>query len=70
MELSLAIPSDQVLYTADGPAIVVSPDGSRIAYVTGAPTQTQIYIRDLEKSEATPLKGANGSAPFFSPDSR
>jgi Tol biopolymer transport system component len=70
MELSLAIPASQQLYTADGPAIVVSPDGSRIAYVVGTPPQTGIYVRDLDKSEATRLEGVQGAAPFFSPDGR
>jgi serine/threonine protein kinase/Tol biopolymer transport system component len=68
MELSLAIPPGRELYTADGPAIVVSPDGSRIAYVVGTLPQTQIYIRELDKSDATPLEGAKGASPFFSPD--
>ncbi len=70
MELSLTIPPGQQLHTSDGPAIVISPDGSRIAYVVGNPPQDQIYIRDLDKSEAVRLEGANGTVPFFSPDSR
>jgi Tol biopolymer transport system component len=68
MELSIALLPDHQLYTADGPAIVLSPDGSRIAYATWAPPHPQIYVRDLENSEATPLEGAVGAAPFFSPD--
>lgn len=68
-ELSLAIPLPQQLQTADGPAVVLSPDGSRIAYVAGmSPEQMQIYVREMDKSEATPLEGAKGTAPFFSPD--
>src|SRR5579859_5851758 len=32
VELSLNLPSTQQLFTTDGPAMVLSPDGSRIAY--------------------------------------
>ncbi len=70
LELSLAIPSGQQLYTTNGPAIVISPDGSRIAYVVGTGGQMQIFIRQLDESKATLLNGAEGSAPFFSPDGR
>jgi WD40-like Beta Propeller Repeat len=68
MELSLAIPAGRQIYTDDGPAIVVPPDGSRIAYVAGTPPQTEIYVRELDKSDATRLEGAHGAALFFSPD--
>jgi serine/threonine protein kinase/Tol biopolymer transport system component len=68
MELSLDISASQQLLRADGPAIVLSPDGSRIAYVTGMRPQTQIYVRELDKSQAKPLEGVHGLSPFFSPD--
>ena len=68
MELSLPITGGQLLHVTDGPAMVISPDGSRIAYVVGTPPQTQIYVRELDKSDATPLEGVHGVAPFFSPD--
>ncbi len=71
VELSLAIPSPQQLMIADGPGIVISPDGSRIAYVVQtSPDRDQIYIREIGKSQAAPLEGAEGTAPFFSPDGR
>ena len=68
MELSLDIPASHQLLKVDGPAIILSPDGSRIAYVTGMRPQTQIYVRELDKSEPTPLEGVHGLSPFFSPD--
>ena len=69
-ELNFEIPSTRQLYTPSGPAAVISPDGSRIAYVAGAEGQEQIYVRDLDKSQATRLEGAEGRTPFFSPDGR
>ncbi|HYV31620.1 MAG TPA: hypothetical protein VEO53_11015, partial [Candidatus Binatia bacterium] len=67
--LSLSLPVAQPLFRAEGPAVVLSPDGSRIAYVAEASAgKDQIYVRELDKPEATPLEGAVGRAPFFSPD--
>lgn len=48
--------------------LALSPDGTRLAYVAGA--QTQLYLRALDQSDATPLAGIVGvRGPFFSPDS-
>jgi len=69
IELGLSLPAAQQLNLADGPAAVLSPDGLRIAYVAEASAgKDQIYVRELDKPEATPLEGAVGRAPFFSPD--
>jgi eukaryotic-like serine/threonine-protein kinase len=43
----------------------LSPDGHRIAYAS----EGRLWIRDLDRLEATPLEGTEGgSAPFWSPD--
>ncbi|MFZ3362886.1 MAG: protein kinase [Candidatus Acidiferrales bacterium] len=70
IELSLDVSSGQELFMGSGPAVVVSRDGSRIAYVAGPASggSGQIYVRELDKSEAIPLAGAQGSSLFFSPD--
>jgi len=67
-ELSLEIPSLQTLITLAGPGAVISPDGSRIAYVANAEGKSQIFVRELGKPQAIALKGATGLSPFFSPD--
>jgi eukaryotic-like serine/threonine-protein kinase len=67
IELSLAIPPSQPLVTDNGPAVVLSPDGTRIAYVVHS-DHNQIYVRSLDSSAGTPLQGAQGATPFFSPD--
>ncbi len=51
--------------------LAIARDGSRMAFVAGSRGARQLYIRDLDKLEATPLQGTQGaSAPFFSPDGR
>jgi serine/threonine protein kinase/Tol biopolymer transport system component len=73
VELSLPIPSAQQLDLANGPAVVISPDGSRIAYVArdGGSGSGKLYVRELDKGAAVFLDGAGAAAaPFFSPDSQ
>ncbi|MGH9535612.1 MAG: protein kinase domain-containing protein, partial [Terriglobales bacterium] len=69
--LDLAIPPAQTLETISGPAVVISPDGRRLAYVANAGgAMLQIFLRNLDQAAAQPLPGALGEAPFFSPDGR
>jgi serine/threonine protein kinase/Tol biopolymer transport system component len=73
VELSLWIPSGQQLELGAGPAAIISPDGTRLAYVTrqGSSSTDQLYVRELDKVAAVPLDGAAGAgAPFFSTDSQ
>jgi serine/threonine-protein kinase len=70
VELSLSIP-DQHLALENGPAVVISPDGLRLAYVSRDPKsgKSGLYVRELAKGGALPLEGAGAAAaPFFSPD--
>jgi Tol biopolymer transport system component len=61
-------PGDQ-LAALDFPAIAISPDGARIAYVAFHSGTRQIYLRALDSLEAKPLAGTEGAnTPFFSPD--
>jgi serine/threonine-protein kinase len=48
-----------------GPSVVLSPDGTRLAYID----QNRLYTRKLDQSKATELVSSTGAfAPFFSPD--
>jgi serine/threonine-protein kinase len=48
-----------------GTAAILSPDGTRLVYVS----QGRLFTRRLEQSKATELAGTEGGyAPFFSPD--
>jgi Tol biopolymer transport system component len=55
-----------------GQAPVISPDGSRLAFVAVDDTgRTLLYIRPLDSLAAQPLAGTDGAAwPFWSPDGR
>jgi serine/threonine protein kinase/Tol biopolymer transport system component len=73
VELSLAIAPGQQLDLVNGPAVVISPDGSRLAYTTreGGSSSERLFVREMEKGAALLLDGAGAAAaPFFSPDSQ
>src|SRR5262249_54588339 len=53
--------------TSVGSSVAISPDGTRLAYVSGSPTR--LFIRRLDQSKAIELPGTqSATAPFFSPD--
>ena len=53
----------------NGSNVGVSHDGRTIAFAASRGSGQRIYLRDLDKIEATPLPGTEGGfAPFFSPD--
>src|SRR5277367_3479333 len=69
VDLSLWIPPSQQLELGAGPAVVISPDGTRLAYITreGGASVDQLYVRELDKVAAVQLDGGAGvGAPFFS----
>jgi serine/threonine-protein kinase len=72
VRLDVDLGSDVALTPPDigGTSVIISPDGTRIAYVAsinGAPAQ--LFTRRLDQMKATELPGTQGaSAPFFSPD--
>jgi serine/threonine-protein kinase len=55
------------LNVTSGSSIVLSPDGTRLAYVVGKPPR--IHLRMIGEFEGNPLNGTeNAEQPFFSPD--
>ena len=51
------------------PVIALSPDGMRLVYVANRGGSTQLYLRSIDRFEATPIAGTQGAeTPFFSPD--
>jgi len=65
----VTLPAGQQLDGLNWPAIALSPDGSRLAYVAIRDRVSQIYLRPMDSLEATPIPGTeNGANPFFSPD--
>lgn len=50
-------------------SIALSPDGSRIVYVTLRNGTRQLVVRDLDRFESRVIRGTEGAGfPFFSPD--
>jgi serine/threonine-protein kinase len=52
-----------------GASVVLSPDGSTLAFVATQAGQARLFIRKLDELQGAPLAGTEGAAsPFFSPD--
>jgi serine/threonine protein kinase/Tol biopolymer transport system component len=55
------------LGSVDGANVILSPDGTRLVYVS----QGKLFTRKFDQPKATELPGTEGAfAPFFSPDGR
>jgi Tol biopolymer transport system component/predicted Ser/Thr protein kinase len=66
----ITLPAGQRLAALDEPAIALSPDGNRLAYIAaqgnGLP---QLYLRAMDSPEAKLIPGTEGAVnPFFSPN--
>jgi len=70
MRLSAEIGADASPVTGFGPSAILSPDGSRLAFVAlGSDQKRRIYVRSLDQLQATVLSGTeNARNHFFSPD--
>jgi len=68
--VAITLPPASVLERGWFPALGLSPDGTKLAYVavqsSGA---TQLFLRMMDGTAAKPIVGTDGShSPFFSPD--
>lgn len=69
--LTLTLPGSDRLALGRNPVVALSPDGARLVYVGNRAGVTQLYVRSIGGSEATPIAGTQGAdEPFFSPDGR
>jgi Tol biopolymer transport system component/DNA-binding winged helix-turn-helix (wHTH) protein len=67
MRLDLDLPSDGFPSPERGADAILSPDGMRLVYVS----QSRLFTRMLDQSDATELPGTEGAkSPFFSPDGK
>jgi Tol biopolymer transport system component len=65
----ITLPPGDRLEGIDAAALVLSPDGSHLAYVATRGSGSQLYLRSMDSLEARPIPGTEGAnAPFFSPD--
>jgi eukaryotic-like serine/threonine-protein kinase len=70
MRLTAEIGADAALTTTYGPAAILSPDGTHLAFVARGTDQVdRIYARLLDRLQAIALSGTeHAESPFFSPD--
>ncbi|MFY9530202.1 MAG: protein kinase [Candidatus Acidiferrales bacterium] len=62
-------PGQQLVAMDNGPAVALSPDGTRLAYVARQGGTQQLYLRAMDSLEAKPIPDTGGGFnPFFSPD--
>ena len=69
--LAMPLPDGQRLgaQNLDLPALAVSPQGTRVAYVGLTSGREQLYVRAIDSVESKPLAGTEqANSPFFSPD--
>jgi len=67
--LSLTLAPVAPLTLTDQPSLALSADGKRLVYVAEVDGIRRLYIRDLDRFDASPLSGTDGAwGPFFSPD--
>jgi serine/threonine protein kinase/dipeptidyl aminopeptidase/acylaminoacyl peptidase len=69
VRLDLLLPSGFELFTISGSPITISPDGATIAFVAGGRGTRQVFLRRLDASDSTPLRGTEAAvAAFFGAD--
>jgi Tol biopolymer transport system component len=69
--LSMLLPSDAPLASYGAQTLAFAPDGTRLVYAAEHGGTTQLYLRSLDRLEATPVRDSEGAvSAFFSPDSR
>ena len=72
VQFEVELKSNGVLASDVGTAVVISPDGTRVVFVSRtADGRTHLSSRRLEQPKAIPLPGTDGArGPFVSPDGR
>ena len=69
--LDLDLPAGVELVAVYPPAMVLSPDGTRVAFVGALRGSRQLYTRRLDQFETVPIGGTeNANTVFTSPDGR
>jgi Tol biopolymer transport system component/predicted Ser/Thr protein kinase len=62
-------PGQQLAGLASGPALALSPDGTRLAYVARQSGTQQLYLRAMDSLDIKAVPDTEGAvSPFFSPD--
>ncbi len=72
VRIDLDLGPDVSLGYGMGPASVLSPDGTRLVFVSKSADRTsRLFMRRTDQPKASPMPGTEGAyTPFFSPDGR
>jgi serine/threonine-protein kinase len=69
MRFTIPLPPGEPLTAKAPAAMALSPDGRMLAYAAGRGEKSQLFLRRLDRFEATEVPGTAGAvSPFFSPD--
>jgi serine/threonine-protein kinase len=70
VRLDLDLGPDVMLGSGIGPSVILSPDGTRLVFVSQGKDETRrLFTRRLDQPKAVQLPGTEGAyAPFFSPE--
>jgi len=69
IRFAVSVPEKQVLDLATSPAVAVSFDGAKLAYIARLDGVARVFLRNFNELSSTPIPGTeNAAAPFFSPD--
>jgi serine/threonine-protein kinase len=69
MHLRVELMTEGELFADYGAAALISPDASRVVFVSGNGASRALYLRDLEELESRMITGSDEAYhPFFSPD--
>ena len=70
MTASWLPPSDTEFTSAVDGALTLSPDGSKLAFLTGDPSDTKLWVRDLATGAVHQMEVERPTFPFWSPDGK
>jgi len=69
--LELTLPPGVELFGSTSRTVASSPDGRSLAFVGTAVGERQLFIRQLDRFDVTPVRGTEGATTsFFSPDGK
>ncbi len=67
--VDLNLPAGAELYSTGGSGITISPDGTRVAFVAIRDGTRQVYVRQLDRFDAEPVRGTETVVyAMFAPD--
>jgi Tol biopolymer transport system component len=70
MTASWLPPANTEFTTVAPGALTLSPDGSKLAFLTGDASETKLWVRDVATGTAQPVEVERPTFPFWSPDGK